>query len=77
MTIQTVLRWICARCPLNEQRERGERRKVSPEGRQRWEIWQLEKADVERRLELVDMQTKVIEHVTRAMATEDPGPVSH
>jgi hypothetical protein len=76
MTIRSALRWICARCPLNETRT-CERRKVSPEGRQQWEVWQREKADVEERLRLVDMQTKVIEHVTRAMATDDPDPVSH
>lgn len=41
-----------------------DRRKVSPEGRQQWEEFSKERADVERRLELVGMQTKVIEHVT-------------
>ena len=63
---------------MNEIRT-SERRKVSPEGRQQWETWQREKVDIERRLELVDLQTKALEHVTRAMASEDPDPdpVSH
>lgn len=58
-------RWLCARCPLNENRNAAiERRKVSPEGRERYEEFSRERAAVERRLELVDMQTKVIAHVT-------------
>ena len=44
--------------------ERIERRKVSAEGREKYEEFSRERADVERRLELVDMQSKVIEHVT-------------
>lgn len=58
-------RLLCARCPLNEHRDRTlERRKVSPEGREQYQEFSRERADVERRLELVDMQTKVIAHVT-------------
>jgi len=58
-------RWLCARCPLNPNHdERIERRKVSAEGREKYEEFSRERADVERRLELVDMQSKVIEHVT-------------
>lgn len=45
-----------------------DRRKISPEGRAQWEQWQREKADVERRLALVDIQTKMIEHLTSATA---------
>jgi hypothetical protein len=61
------LRWLCARCPLNENRDASiERRKVSPEGRERYEEFSREREDVERRLRLVDMQAKVIEHVTSA-----------
>lgn len=41
-----------------------DRRKVSQAGRDRYEEFSRERADVERRLELVDMQAKVIEHVT-------------
>lgn len=58
-------RWLCTRCPLNENRTiELERRKVSPQGREQYEEFSRERADVERRLELVDMQTKVIAHVT-------------
>jgi hypothetical protein len=42
----------------------GDRRKVSPEGRERYEEFTRERADVEERLRLVDVQAKVIEHVT-------------
>jgi hypothetical protein len=60
-----LLRWLCTRCPLNENRTTEiERRKVSPEGRERYEEFSRERAEIERRLELVDMQTKVIAHVT-------------
>jgi hypothetical protein len=63
--MRIFLRWLCARCPLNENRTVGiERRKVSPEGREKYEEFTRERADVERRLELVDMQSKVIAHVT-------------
>jgi hypothetical protein len=41
-----------------------ERRKVSAEGRERWATFSKERADVEERLRLVDMQNRVIEHVT-------------
>ena len=41
-----------------------DRRKVSSATRARWAEFSRERADVERRLELVDMQAKVIEHVT-------------
>lgn len=59
------LRWLCGRCPLNENRDAcEERRKVSPEGRERYAAFNRERADVEERLRLVDMQSKVIEHVT-------------
>ena len=59
------LTWLRVRCPLNpNDDETIERRKVSPEGRERYEEFSRERADVERRLELVDMQAKVIEHVT-------------
>ena len=60
------LRWLCGRCPLNPNRLEIERRKVSPEGRERYEEFARERADVEERLRLVDMQTKVIEHVTNS-----------
>lgn len=60
-----LFRWLCARCPLNENHDAAiERRKVSPEGRERYEEFSRERADVERRLELVEMQNKVIAHVT-------------
>ncbi len=59
------LRWLCARCPLNPDRDDiTDRRKVSPEHRAQYAEFTRERADVERRLELVDMQAKVIEHVT-------------
>lgn len=72
-------RLLCSRCPLNENRDAHDRRKVSPEGRERWEEFTREKADVERRLDLVDVQTKVIAHVTNghaapAAAAPAPGP---
>jgi len=51
---------------LNPNRDETiERRKVSQEGRDRYEEFSRERADVTRRLELVDMQSKVIEHVTQ------------
>ncbi len=60
------LRWLCARCPLNPASDPvADRRKVSPEGRERYEEFSRERADVEERLRLVDMQSKVIEHVTQ------------
>jgi len=43
-----------------------ERRKVSPEARDRYAEFSRERIDVEERLRLVDMQAKVIEHVTTA-----------
>jgi hypothetical protein len=43
---------------------RNERRKVSDSVREQWEEWQREKEDVERRLRLVEMQSRVIAHVT-------------
>jgi hypothetical protein len=61
-----LFRWLSTRCPLNENRcEQTDRRKVSQEGRDRYEEFSRERADVEERLRLVDMQTKVIEHVTK------------
>lgn len=64
--MRIFLRWLCARCPLNEHREGcNDRRKVSPERREQYAAFSRERADVERRLELVDMQAKVIDHVTR------------
>ena len=69
-----LLDWICSRCPLNpNRRDATDRRKVSPEGRERWEEFSREKAAVERRLELVDMQTKVIAHVTNGRAEPENG----
>lgn len=59
-----LFRWLCSRCSLNSENTIIDRRKVSTEGRDRWEEFSRERADVERRLELVDMQSKVIEHVT-------------
>ena len=61
------LRWLFARCPLLSTTTRDnetDRRIVSPEARARYETHQRERADVERRLELVEMQAKVIAHVT-------------
>ncbi len=54
---------------MNSIRDNGaeDRRKVSPAGRAKYEEFSRERADVERRLELVDMQTKVIEHVTNRL----------
>lgn len=59
-------RWLAKRYPLliPTRDVDSDRRIVSPEGRANWEIWQREKADVERRLALVEMQAKVIAHVT-------------
>ena len=60
------LRWLCSRCPLHENRaDCDDRRKVSPAGRERYAEFTRERADVEERLRLVDVQSKVIEHVTR------------
>jgi hypothetical protein len=42
----------------------AERRKVSAEGREQYEEFSRERASVEERLRLVDIQAKVIEHVT-------------
>jgi hypothetical protein len=57
------LRWLCARCPLNENHDAPiERRKVSQEVRDRYAEFQTERVDVERRLALVDAQAKVIAH---------------
>ena len=59
------LEWLCMRCPMNQDlRNELDRRRVSPEGRSQWEAFTQERADVERRLELVDMQTKFITYVT-------------
>jgi hypothetical protein len=41
-----------------------DRRKVSEEGREQYAEFSRERADVEERLRLVDIQAKVIEHVT-------------
>jgi len=61
-----ILKWLHRRCPLDQNRDaHADRRKVSAEGRERWEEFKRERADVEERLRLVDMQTKVIDHVTR------------
>lgn len=36
------------------------RRLVSPEGRERYDTWQREKIEVERRLHVIDAQTQVL-----------------
>lgn len=38
----------------------ADRRLVSPEGRERYETWQREKIEVERRLHVIDAQTQVL-----------------
>lgn len=38
----------------------ADRRVVSPEGRERYDLWQREKVEVERRLEIIDAQTQVL-----------------
>jgi len=78
--MKSLLRWLCARCPLHEDRERcDDRRKVSPEGRERYAEFSRERADVEERLRLVDVQTKVIEHVTRReeLGAGNGEPITH
>jgi hypothetical protein len=77
--MKSLLRWLCARCPLNENRDGcEERRKVSPEGRERYAEFTRERADVEERLRLVDVQSKVIEHVTRREGNAGNGePITH
>jgi len=70
--------WLCARCPLREYHEGCEdRRKVSPERREQYAEFTRERADVERRLELVDMQNKVIDHVTRRDELPGHEPIAH
>lgn len=50
---------------MNDNRDRdGDRRKVSPAGRERWEEFQREKLEIDERLRLVEVQNRVIEHVT-------------
>jgi len=72
--MKSFFRWLCARCPLNEYRRDGceDRRKVSEAGRERYAEFSRERADVEERLRLVDMQTKVIDHVTRHGSGDEP-----
>jgi len=43
-----------------EERRASDRRLVSPEGRERYETWQREKVEVERRLQVIDVQTQVV-----------------
>lgn len=58
-------RWLYSRCPLDSKHDAAiDRRKVSEEGRERWAEFSRERADVEERLRLVEMQAKVIAHVT-------------
>lgn len=60
-------RLLCERCPLNplnDDHAVPDRRKVSQDVREGWEEWQREKEDVEQRLRLVEMQSRVIAHVT-------------
>ncbi len=59
-------RWIYARYSMIPNHNGpGDRRKVSPEGRDRYEEFTRERAEVEERLRLVEMQAKVIDHVTQ------------
>lgn len=43
-----------------EEQTATDRRLVSPEGRERYEVWQREKVEVERRLHVIDAQTQVL-----------------
>ncbi len=66
----TWFRRLLMRCRLVKARDTdSDRRIVSAAGRERYAEFSRERADVERRLELVDMQTKVIEHVTNTGRT--------
>jgi len=65
--MKLFFRWLCGRCPLKSTRDdERDRRVVSQAGRDRWEEFSRERACVEERLRLVDMQSKVIDHVTTA-----------
>lgn len=65
-----LFRWLYVRFHVNENHDVTiERRKVSPAGREQYEEFSRERADIERRLALVDMQNKVIEHVTGQPST--------
>lgn len=75
--LRTVRRWLCQRCPLQENYNGCERRKVSPEGRARYDVYRREAADVEERLRLVDIETKVIDHVMRREALPNPKSITH
>lgn len=70
--MKSLFRWLCARCPLNENHDGEDRRKVSAAGREQYATFSRERADVEERLRLVDMQSKVIDHVTRQAAGDEP-----
>jgi hypothetical protein len=59
-------RRLVSRWSMNDKHDACEdRRKVSPEGRDQWEQFQREKLEIDERLRLVDMQSKVISHVTQ------------